>query len=192
MQGAERVNDEFEVGFNQTFRIPLVPGGRGRPRRHGPVHASRQPSALWAAGPSAIRRPNPPTAALVVDYEPIARHGTSTTITVHIKKPQDATHPVELSLNQQMIEPMGFQRSIPLANTSSVTDKGMRLSFIQPPDQHDVLVRFQLMPNCPRLHTTSGQRRHRHDQLVHAGGALTCNSFSAPPPPTGSCCSPSA
>jgi hypothetical protein len=83
-----------------------------------------------------------------VDYEPITRHGAPTMISIHVKKPQNTAHPIELRVNQQMIEPMGYQRSVPLANTSSVSNDGMSLTFNAVPDQSDVLVRFELMPNA--------------------------------------------
>ena len=168
MQGAERVNDEFEVGFNQTFEA----------RWYRAEEAGRVVMVLFSLaaalgfmgrGPFSHSSTQSADGRLAVDYEPIARHSTATTITVHVKKPQDATHPVELSLNQQIIEPMGFQRSIPLANTSSVTDNGMRLSFTEPPDQHDVLVRFQVMPEAigiVPLHVSDGTETVNWSMLV--------------------------
>ena len=86
--------------------------------------------------------------ALSVNYEPIARHGTSTTITLHIKKPEDFPHPIELRVSQQMIEPMGYEHTIPAANNSSLSEHGMRLTFNEAANQPDVLVRFELAPNA--------------------------------------------
>ncbi len=158
MQGAEPVNDEFEVGFNQTFEAHWY-----RAEQVGRVvmvlFALAAGLGFLGRGPFSHASTQSTGGGLSVDYEPIARHGTATTITVHIKHPHDTVDPINVSVNQQIIEPMGFQRSIPLANASSVTDSGIRLSFTEPSGQHDVLVRFELLPNAVGfipLHVSDG------------------------------------
>ncbi len=147
MRGADTVNDEFEVGFNQTFESHWY-----RAEQVGRVimvlFVLAAGLGLMGRGPFSHASVQSTGGALAVDYEPVARHGTTTTISVHIRKPQDAGHTIELRVNQQIIEPMGFQRAIPLANSSSVSDGGMRLTFNEPANQSDVLVRFEVMPNA--------------------------------------------
>ncbi|MGD0103027.1 MAG: hypothetical protein ABSC06_03200 [Rhodopila sp.] len=151
MSGVETVNDEFEVGFNQTFESHWY-----RAEQAGRVimvlFVLAAGLGLLGRGPFSHSTTQSAGGALSVDYEPIARHGTNTTITVHLKKPADVDRPIELRVNQQIIEPMGYQRSVPLANSSSsVSDAGMRLTFNEAANQPDVLVRFELMPNAVGL-----------------------------------------
>jgi hypothetical protein len=72
-------------------------------------------------------------------------------MTVHIRTPEGAPHPVELQVNQQMIEPMGFQRSVPLADASRASDHGIGLAFAAVPDRPQLLVRLELMPSAVGL-----------------------------------------
>lgn len=146
MSGVETVNDEFEVGFNQTFESHWY-----RAEQAGRVvmvlFTLAAGLGFLGRGPFSHESVQSPSGALSVDYEPVARNGTTTTITVHVRKPQDGPKPIELRVNQQIIEPMGFQRAVPLANSSSISNDGMRLTFTEAAKQPDVLVRFELMPN---------------------------------------------
>ena len=147
MHGADTVNDEFEVGFNQEFESCWY-----RAEQAGRVlmvlFTLTAGLGLLGRGPFSHATIQSASHALSVNYEPISRHGTTTTITVHVKKLRDASHPIELRVNQQIIEPMGYERTIPIANSSSVTNDGMRLTFIDAANQPDVLVRFQLKPSA--------------------------------------------
>lgn len=53
-----------------------------------------------------------------------------------------------MRVNQQIIEPMGYERTTPVANRSSVTNDGMRLAFTDTANQSDVPVRFQRKPSA--------------------------------------------
>lgn len=147
MRGADPVNEEFEVGFNQTFekswhRLELA----GRVVMIGFVTCAFL--GLMGRGPFSHSSKASPSGGISVDYEPIARHGTSTMITVHLKRPTDTEHPVRLLLDQHMVEPMGLQHSIPVPDQSSVSDAGVWLTFAELAGQHDALVRFDVSPTA--------------------------------------------
>jgi hypothetical protein len=147
MRGATIVNEEFEVGFNQKFESHWY-----RAEQIGRVimvlFAAVSALGLLGRGPFSHETVRSLTGAITVDYEPIARHGTSTVVTVHVKRPQEPGRPIELRVNQQMIEPMGYQRSIPIAESSRVSNDGMRLTFSSLPESPEVLVRFELSPSA--------------------------------------------
>jgi hypothetical protein len=147
MRGADTVNDEFEVGFNQTFeaswyRLELV----GRVIMV--VFVSCALLGLLGRGPFSHASKTSASGRMSVDYEPIARHGTSTMITVHMKVLTDAARSFRLLLDQHMIEPMGYQHATPVPDHTSVSDAGIWLTFEEPPGQHNALVRFDVAPNA--------------------------------------------
>jgi hypothetical protein len=150
MRGATTVNEEFEVGFDQNFESYWY-----RAEQVGRVvmvlFTAASALGLLGRGPFSHARVQSTGGAISIDYEPVARHGTTTMVTVHIKTPEGSPHPVELQVNQRMIEPMGFQRSVPLADVSRVSDHGMRLAFAAMPGRPEVLVRLELMPSAVGL-----------------------------------------
>ena len=124
---------------------------------------------LLGRGPFSHETLLSPTGVISVDYEPIARHGTTTMVTVHLKRPLETPRPIELQVSQQMIEPMGYHRSIPLADSSRVTDGGMRLMFSPVADKPEALVRFELMPSAVGiipLHVSDGTDTVNWSMLV--------------------------
>ena len=144
MRGAETVNAEFDVGFNQTFESRWY-----RAEQVGRVVmlivVACAALGLLGRGPFSHETKAAPGGAISVDYEPVARHGTSTMITVHV---HDPVAPIRLLVDQHMIEPMGYQRATPVPDHTSVADDGTWLTFDQEPGQHDVLVRFDVMPTA--------------------------------------------
>lgn len=146
MSSVETVDDEFEVGFNQTFeaqwhyaelagRLLMV------------VFIVCSALGLLERGPFSHASKSSANGETSVDYEPIARHGTSTMITVHLKKPQQTEQPVRLLVNQQMIDPTGYQHATPRPNHSSVGDAGAWLTFSETAGQQDALLRFEMSPS---------------------------------------------
>jgi hypothetical protein len=145
MRGADPVNDEFEVGFDQAFetawyRLELV----GRVVMIAFVACAFL--GFLGRGPYSHARKTSAAGGISVDYEPISRHGTSTTITDHLNRPTDLTHPVRLLLDQHMIEPMGYGHATPIPDHTSTSDAGVWLTFDELGGQHDALVRLDLMP----------------------------------------------
>ncbi len=144
MRVAETVNDEFEVGFNQNFESRWY-----RAEQVGRVVmlivVASAVLGLLGRGPFSHATIAAPGGAISVDYEPVARHGTSTMVTVHVKNPPG---PIRLLVDQHMIEPMGYQRATPVPDHTEVSDDGNWLAFDPRTDQHDVLVRFDVAPTA--------------------------------------------
>jgi hypothetical protein len=54
---------------------------------------------------------------------------------------------------------MGYRRSIPLAEASRVSERGISLTFTPVPDTPEMLIRLELMPNAVGfipLHVSNG------------------------------------
>lgn len=146
MQGPDTVNDEFEVGFNQRFeaawhraevigRIVMV------------LFVVCAGLGLLGRGPFSHEKASSPDGKVIVDYEPVARHSTASTLTVHIRNTSDTSRTVELDIDQHIIEPMGFQHATPRPDSTEFDDTGARLDFIERPGQKDGLIRLALTPN---------------------------------------------
>lgn len=147
MRGADTVNEEFEVGFNQRFE-----SGWYRAELAGRVvmvvFVACAAIGLLGRGPYSHRTVVSAHGTMRIDYEPIARHSTATTVTVHLHNRGDMPQPVELTLDQHVVEPMGFQHAIPQPNSASITESGVRLTFLEQPRQDDALIRLDLAPNA--------------------------------------------
>ena len=168
MRGADTVNDEFEVGFNQHFeaawyRAALV----GRMLMIGFVVCAG--FGLLGRGPYSHRSVTSEQGDMRIDYEPIARHSTATMLTVHLQNHTDTEQPLQLTLDQHVIEPMGYQRATPLPDSTSAGDAGIRLGFMEQPHQNDVLIRFNMAPSVVGLiplQITNGHDTARWTMLV--------------------------
>ena len=89
MQGADRVNDEFEVGYNENFernweRAEIV----GRVVMVAVIAAGL--AGFFGRGPYSHQTKHTAESALTVDFEPIARSQAPTQVTFHIDNPTDA------------------------------------------------------------------------------------------------------
>jgi hypothetical protein len=150
MRGADAVNGEFEVGFDQAFELRWYFAElAGRAVMFIVVGAAA--FGLLGRGPFSHASQRSTGGTMIIDYEPIARHGTSTSITVHVQPDRDTPYPFRLLVNQQMIEPMGYQRTVPLPSQSILGDAGVWLSFEREARQHDVLIRFEVVPDAVGL-----------------------------------------
>jgi hypothetical protein len=147
MQGATRVNDEFEVGFNEEFEnrwYYAELAGRAMMLLFG----ASALIGLLGRGPLSHRRAYAPAGGLSADYEFVVRHGTPTTVTLHVTNETAEPRPVMISIGQSMIEPMGLTQSIPVAESSTVSRDGLSLRFVVQPNQPDALIRLDLQPNA--------------------------------------------
>lgn len=147
MSGAETVNDEFEVGFNQNFESRWYRAEQVG-RTIMVLFALAAGLGLFGRGPFSHSTIQSASGAMAVDYEPIARHSTSTTLTVHIRRPLPTPQSVQLRVDQHILEPMGYQHSTPIADSSIVSDNGVRMTFNEAADQHDALIRIGLAPDA--------------------------------------------
>ncbi len=143
MQGADRINEELEVGFNQTFERSWL-----RAEQAGRVvmvlFVASGLAGLLGRGPYSHQTEiADPT--LAVDFEPVARSQTGTQVTFHLRNDTDQPT-MNLFVGSTMIEPMGLQRILPQpVNTQAVQD-GLLLTVTVPPGTRDAAVRLMLLP----------------------------------------------
>jgi hypothetical protein len=159
-RGASLVDDELEVGYDERFESRW---------RHIELYSHAVmfvivaicASGLLGRGPLSHRIESSTDGALNVDYEPIARHGASTQVTVHVATrfimnelpamhPGDprSPHTAELFVNSAFGEPMGLQDIIPRPVSSIAGSAGITYRLLLDPAGPDALVRFVLKPNA--------------------------------------------
>lgn len=147
MRGADTVNDEFEVGYNQRFESGWYKAEiAGRFIMVGFVTIALL--GFLGRGPFSHESVSSRLKTFTVDYEPVARHGTASMITVHLKQPRAEPFSIRLLLDQHLLEPMGLQREMPTPDHSSVSDKGVWMTFTEEAGQKDALVRFNVSPEA--------------------------------------------
>jgi len=147
MQSADRVNDEFEVGFDEDFERKWYYAELAG-RAVMLVFAGCAIAGLLGRGPLSHQRVYANGGGLSVDYEPVARHNTPTTVTLHVTNENPVPRAVVVSIGQTMIEPMGLQRTVPLSESSTVGQDGITLRFTVQPNQPDALIRLDLLPTA--------------------------------------------
>ncbi len=145
VRGADRVNDELEVGYDQEFErrwniaqnvglVAMV------------LFLLVCLSGLLGRGPFSHRTANAPDGSLHVDFEPAAREGTPTQVTLRLANPGDAPMPVSVFVSGKMAEPMGLDRTVPDTEATMVGSKGLVLRFVVAPRQADAKIRLDAMP----------------------------------------------
>ena len=145
MQGATRVNDEFEVGFDERFegrwlRVEWV----GRVVMVCFVAAGL--AGLLGRGPLSHRTKKTPESALAVDFEPIARSQAPTQVTFHIDNPTDSPE-LNLFIGSNSVEPMGLQRILPQPIATKAVPDGLTLTLAIPPGSKNAEIRLMLEPS---------------------------------------------
>jgi hypothetical protein len=144
IEGAERVDDELEIGFDDRFER----------RWHYAELAGRGFMLLVVAagllgflgrGPFSHRTIVDATGRLAIDYEPLARSGTATLITVHLRRTGSGNQ--TLSLDNHFLEPFGLTQILPRPVTEVATGSGLDLTFATPNHSSDVLIRLFVRPN---------------------------------------------
>ena len=144
MQGADKVNGELEVGFDEKFESRW-----GRIERRGyivlAVLTAVGLSGLLGRGPLSHRTDHSAASGLSVDFEPITRSQSGTQVTFHFDNPSDADT-IDLFLGSHLIEPMGLHQFLPApVRTRTVTD-GLVATIAVPPHGRDEKFRIMLMP----------------------------------------------
>jgi hypothetical protein len=145
MQGADRINDEFEVGFNAAFerswaraewvgRIVMV------------VFIAATLAGLLGRGPYSHDTVKSDASGLAIDFEPIARSQAPTQVTFHLSNPTDDPA-MTLFISTNVIEPMGLHSILPQPIAAKPVQNGLLLTFDVPPGTKDSMVRLQLEPN---------------------------------------------
>ena len=144
MRGADPVNDEFEVGFDQSFEQ-----GWRRAEQVGRivmiVFVAAGLAGLFGRGPYSHRTEKTAESGLAVDFEPVARSQTSTQVTLHIANPTEAPAR-EVFVGSNIVEPMGLERIIPAPIAIKSVDGGMKVLLPIQPGTKDAEIRFVLQP----------------------------------------------
>ena len=145
VRGADRVNDELEVGYDERFE-----------RRWNIAQNVALVvmilfllvclSGLLGRGPFSHRTASAPDGSLHVDYEPVAREGTPTQVTLRLPNPAETPVQVSVFVSGGLAEPMGLGRTVPNAVSSMVGSRGLVLRFNVAPLQADAKIRLDAMP----------------------------------------------
>ena len=145
MQGADLVNDELEVGFDEVFERRWH-----RAEQFGRVFmvlfVAAGLAGLFGVGPYSHHTDKTSDAALAVDFEPVARSQTGTQITLHLSNLTDM--PTQrLFISSHVVEPMGLQLILPQPVNTQALNDGLLLTFAVPAGTQDALVRLMLQPS---------------------------------------------
>lgn len=145
LRGADRVNDELEVGydlvFERRFHYAEIAG-----RAFLVLVVALALSGLLGRGPFSHESVRTPGGGLSVDYEPVARYDTPTQVTLHLHPvPGQSTSTVVIDTG--FIEPMGLTAMEPTPLASVAHRGGLALTFGVQQTRADTLVRLELKPS---------------------------------------------
>jgi hypothetical protein len=171
LRGAAPVNDDLEVGYDEAFET------RWRHTQfvsHGcmVILVVAAAAGVFGRGPLSHRTLLSTDARLMVDFEPLARYGTSTQITLYLSSDvwgEGQSGTAHVVLNSALIEPMGLQQVIPEPASSAAVAGGTALVFNVPEEKSPVAVRFVVKPNNVgpiRLEARQGGTRLGWTQFV--------------------------
>ena len=145
VRGADRVNDELEVGYDQEFEARWTIAQRiGLAVMVSFLLVCL--SGLLGRGPLSHRTATAQDGSMHVDYEPVAREGTPTQITFRMANPGDAPVPVSLFVSGMLIEPLGLAHTVPETTATMVGSQGLVLRFTLARRQADANIRLDAMP----------------------------------------------
>lgn len=148
LRGADAVHHgELEVGFDEGFEHSWR-----RTQQVGRVAMLLVVAAglagLMGKGPFSHRTSATATGALAADREPVARYGTSTTVTLHLDTTKFAPgHDWAVHLNNAFVEPMGLQGALPAPLRQAADGGGLVLTFAFEPGEPEALIRLMLKPS---------------------------------------------
>ena len=144
LRGADPVNGELEVGFDQAFeRRWLFAERLGRIIMLLIVGVAI--AGLLGRGPYSHESEKNSDGSLTVDFEPVARSQTGTQVSFHIDNPT-ASPTLDLFIGSTAVEPMGLQRILPQPLNTQAVEGGLKLTIAIPPGAHDAVVRLMLAP----------------------------------------------
>lgn len=148
VRGAAPINDgEFEVGYDATFErhwaraelfcrllmVAFVVAALGGFLGHGPFS--------YATTHASGDKPS-------VDYEPVARYGTPTTVTFHVANMSPDSQKLTISMDFKVVQPLGLQRENPQPLSSAATQDGLSMTFDIPAKQSDALIQLVAQPSA--------------------------------------------
>jgi hypothetical protein len=145
MRDVTAVNDEFEVGYDAEFEEGwhrVVLGGRVVMV----LFVLAALAGLMGRGPFSHHTVSSPSGALSVDLEPVARYGTPTQVTIHVRPPAGA-HTVQIGLSTSVLEPLGLHAILPQPDPEQPGERGGLLINVPiPPNETEALIRLQEDP----------------------------------------------
>ncbi len=144
MQGADRVNEELEVGYDDRFErrwrvaeqigrcvmVLFVVAGLAGFLGRGPY--SHQTAASIGTG-------------MAVDFEPVTRSQAPTQVTFHLDNLTSAPT-IDVLVGTNIVEPMGLQRVEPQPLQTRLVKDGMVMTVAIPPGTRDAKLRLMLQP----------------------------------------------
>jgi hypothetical protein len=144
-RGASPVNDELEVGYDARFertwhraeiagRVVMV------------LIVAAGLAGLFGRGPFSHHTEATAARTLSADFEPVARWGTPTDVTLHIRPPPGDQHEVRIRLSSQFVEPMGLSGTLPRAEVERAAGGDLLLTLSLPPAPTEALLRIKLNP----------------------------------------------
>ncbi len=143
-QGADRVNEELEVGFDQKFEVQWHHAEQwGHVAMLVFVLAGL--AGVLGRGPYSHRTEATAASGLSIDFEPIARAQAGTQVTFHFHN-ETAAPSMSLFVSGNIVEPMGLQRSVPQPLVTQVVDGGLLMTIAVPPGTKDAELRMLLSP----------------------------------------------
>ncbi len=146
MQGADRVNEELEVGFNQGFERRW-----SRAERFGYgvmlLFALAGLGGVFGRGAFSHRTAGGGAAAMTVDFEPVTRSQSPTQVTFHLDNPTDRPT-LRLFLDNQVVEPMGLGKILPQPERADAVADGLALIVAVPPGTRNAELRIVLEPKA--------------------------------------------
>ncbi len=143
-RGADPVNGELEVGYDQRFERAWAWAEQvGRVVMVCFVGAAM--AGLFGRGPFSHRTTTVQGSGLAVDYEPVARVQTGTQVTFHLLA--DRRSPtVDLFIGTTLIEPMTLKYILPQPVAERSEGGGLVLTMATPADRVDNTVRLMVQP----------------------------------------------
>ena len=154
LRGADTVNDELEVGYDAGFERWWVRAEiAGRVVMAGVVAAGL--AGLLGRGPFSHRTTATASGAIGVDYEPVARYGTETQVTLHVDTSRLPPGPMTVHLTTVLVEPMGLHEILPQPAAEQPEHDGVAVTIPHDGEQ-DSYVRLFLKPSTVgRKHLTA-------------------------------------
>ena len=145
MRGADAVNDELEVGFDERFEHRWVWAERAG-RVVMVLFVGAALFGLLGHGAYSHRTAQSLESGLAVDFEPVARSQSATQITFHLDNPTAAAT-LDLFIGANVVEPMGLKAIIPQPISTQVVPEGLVMRVAVPSGAHDAELRLVLEPN---------------------------------------------
>lgn len=169
LHGADKVNGDLEVGYDEHFEQRWIVA-----QNIGLVvmvlFLMACISGFLGRGPFSHRTTVTPDQSLNVDYEPVAREGTPTQITLRVSNASTMPMPVAIFLSGTIIEPLGLARTLPPTDVSMVGSSGVIMRFAIAPLQDNAMIRLSTTPVSPGI--------------VHLRAWTGADAGTVPPDPT--------